>query len=71
MNVGELIADLRNKEPERLVVVARDAEGNGFSPLADLSQKHYVPGTRGYVVSDDDLNGTIGEIPALVLWPEN
>ena len=71
MTVAELIADLRNQDQERMVVIARDAEGNGFSPLADLSQEHYVPGTRGYVVSDDDLNGTIGEIPALVLWPEN
>lgn len=33
MTVRELIEDLQKEDPEALVVMARDAEGNGYSPL--------------------------------------
>lgn len=35
MTVKDLIEALSKEDPNRLVVMARDAEGNGYSPLSD------------------------------------
>lgn len=36
MTVGELIAKLKEIDPNRIVIMAKDAEGNGYSPLSDF-----------------------------------
>lgn len=33
MTVKELIAKLQQVEPDRIVILQKDAEGNGYSPL--------------------------------------
>jgi hypothetical protein len=33
MKVKELIAELRKLDPERIVILQKDPEGNGYSPL--------------------------------------
>ncbi len=33
MTVGELISELQSMPSERMVVMQKDAEGNGYSPL--------------------------------------
>ncbi len=40
--VGELIDWLATQPRYRIVVMSRDAEGNGFSPLADAGDAMYV-----------------------------
>ena len=35
MTVKELIEALSKEDPNRIIVMSRDAEGNGYSPLAD------------------------------------
>lgn len=34
MNVQELIEQLQTLDPERIVILQKDAEGNGYSPLS-------------------------------------
>ncbi|MGL4999425.1 MAG: hypothetical protein ACRC5T_10695 [Cetobacterium sp.] len=65
ITVQELIERLSDLPPEFLVVMSKDGEGNGFSPLADLSHEEYI--------SDSTYSGDIedGEPNAIVLWPTN
>ena len=82
MNVKELIIILSKENPKRIVVMARDAEGNGYSPLSNCWTGAYraettwygdvglEPGSeipKGY--SDDDV--LHGGVPALILSPVN
>jgi hypothetical protein len=41
MTVKELIKLLRKENPNDIVIVSRDSEGNGYSPLDELSQGMY------------------------------
>ena len=83
MTVGELIKDLQAFDEDRIVILAKDEEGNGFSPLADLDPSSYK--------ADNTYSGEVGleELTpeliaagyseedvlegqkALVLWPIN
>ena len=62
MNVRELKIILERYDDDTLVVLSRDEEGNGFSPLEDCEQGLYVPQpTDGYnehgeVYSPDERN---------------
>lgn len=65
MTVGELIEYLSRYPSDHLVVLAKDAEGNGFSPMYDSSEEEYIPdSTYSGDLGDDDFN-------AVVLWPVN
>jgi hypothetical protein len=48
MTVGELRRELDNLDPELLVVLQKDSEGNGYSPLSDFEVLNYVPETTWY-----------------------
>ena len=56
----------RDGQGDRFVVMAKDREGNGFSPLSETSDGRYRADTdwSGELVGD-------GGVPALVLWPVN
>lgn len=41
MTVAELIKELKKLPPKTLVVQSKDSEGNGFSPVADVSLGRY------------------------------
>ena len=81
--VKELIALLQKEDPERVVVLSKDGEGNGFSPFSDFGHGAYEPdstysGELGIEKLTDKLKeqGYTEEdvcdgIPALVLWPIN
>lgn len=43
MTVRELMGELAKYPPDSLVVCQRDPEGNGYSPLSDVSADGYVP----------------------------
>lgn len=77
MKVKDLINLLRSADPDKIVVLSRDAEGNGYSPLAqcdpDANYKDWEVGLAhlteedkkaGYT-EEDLLNGE----PAVVLYP--
>lgn len=42
---SRLIDFLRTLPPDQIVVLAKDGEGNGFSPLADMEVAPYEPET--------------------------
>ena len=81
MTVKELIEQLQHEDPDRLVVMSRDGEGNGFSPLHSISPYAYqaddwpgkigmeelTPEARQAGYSEDDII-TNGQ-RALVFWP--
>lgn len=84
MKIKHLIAKLQKEDPERLVVLARDSEWNGFSPLGALDRGAYHAESRwnGSIgldkltaadrragYTDEDVDP--GGVPALVLSPKN
>ena len=80
MTVEELISQLSRLDPQALVILQRDPEGNGYAPLSgaegngawDNDEREYgyarlTPELekRGY--SEEDC---IEGVPAVVLWPK-
>lgn len=53
MKVKELIEKLQKCDPESLVVMSEDGEGNGFSPLSDVDDSHNY-------AADSTWSGEIG-----------
>ena len=43
MTVEDLIKELKALDPNSQVVISKDAEGNGFSPLCELALGKYDP----------------------------
>lgn len=70
MTVGELLDYLSTRPRDQLVVLAKDAEGNGYSPLAEASDAYYFADTTwsGEVMDSDDDEVAV---PAVLLGPVN
>ena len=83
MTVKELIEQLKKEDPDRLVIMAKDPEGNGYSPLSDFWSGAYRAETtwfgevglesltdeyRKQGFSEEDV---IDGVPALILTPIN
>lgn len=83
MKVKELLQLLANEDPERIVVMAKDAEGNGYSPLHGLWSGAYraettwhgevgfekiTPELRQQNYSEMDV---CDGVPAIILTPVN
>lgn len=45
MTVRELIELLSKCNPDDIVILSKDAEGNGFSPLSNIEEEMYTPDT--------------------------
>ena len=43
MTIKELIEKLQSEDPNRLVVIQKDSEGNGYSPLHSVERAAYIP----------------------------
>ncbi len=77
MKVRELIELLQRQDPERIVILAIDEEGNGFSPVHQVEPAMYLDGETGLEAltpeledqgySDEDVMQ--GGEKAVVLWP--
>jgi hypothetical protein len=86
MTRQELQEKLNEFPADAVIVLSKDAEGNGYSPLADSSESIYVPDTtwageiylteltdelRQMGYGEGDLyHGDDGQ-RAVVLWPTN
>lgn len=70
MKVKELREKLEDQPDEFDVVMSKDAEGNSYSPAADLEACQYIPETTysGECPHPDDQTG---ENNAVLLWPVN
>lgn len=86
MKVHELIDLLADLDSDDLVVLAKDAEGNGFSPFEGIGLSVYVadstwsgeitlreltPELRDQGFTEDDLDQSGKGVKAVVLWPVN
>jgi hypothetical protein len=86
MTVEQLIAQLQAFEGHRLVVMAKDSEGNDFSPLDEVYGKNqayraestWSGDARFETLTPELANQGYGEedvisdgVPAIVLWPTN
>lgn len=81
--VADLIGTLQQLEPDALVVLSKDGEGNAFSPLASYGVGSYIPDSTwsGEFHStpkpgDDpedypDYSDDPDAVKAVVLWPTN
>lgn len=70
--VHDLIAYLQTLNQDALVVMSKDSEGNGYSPLRTVDEDRYINDTSysGYVLHGD--TDTANESRACVaLWPVN
>lgn len=83
MKVRDLIALLEKQDPDRVVVMSKDPEGNGFSPLHEGEAKAYDPEEREIYLEPRELNAATRKlgfteedvrdddevVPAFVLFP--
>ena len=83
MTVFELMAALSELNPDALVVLSSDRDGNGHSPLDVVDQSTYVPeNTWSGELWDPEYDEADekdeeawerpeGAVPCVVLWPVN
>lgn len=71
MTVQQLKVLLANCPDEWEVVLSRDSEGNGYSPLSGIGEGHYAPDTTwcGEFLSHPEDNPP--PFNAIALWPTN
>lgn len=65
MKVKELIEKLKQYDPDDIVILSQDEEGNGFETLTLLQKMVWVPQSRSV---EDIYDGEDGQ-KAVVLWP--
>jgi len=70
ITVKELIELLQKEDPERLVILSKDAEGNSYSPLTNFVQTAYVPETTWFGELDESGTNPEGQ-SCLVFYPTN
>lgn len=73
MKIKELMEILADLNPEHEVVLSRDGEGNGFSPLSAYGVGQYVPESTwsGELRSAENKECKKKDLNAIVLWPAN
>lgn len=84
LTVADLQAALSTLPSDMPVVIAKDAEGNGYSPLTEAEPAMYLADSTwsGEHYMTDEQRQTAGEaddyspapataVPALFLWPTN
>jgi hypothetical protein len=72
MTVTELIKVLSDLPGDALVVLSKDAEDNGFSPLSEATRERYESETAWYgeILHPKESDPDDG-VSAVVLWPVN
>jgi hypothetical protein len=77
ISVAKLRELLADEPDDALVVMSKDAEGNGFSPFLEIgSGEHYVAdssysGELREEEYDPAEDGPDGAVPCIVLWSAN
>lgn len=71
--VGDLMDFLATQPRDRKVILSKDAEGNGFSPLAAASEEMYAAESAwsGEVIDQAIVNEDEGIERVIVLEPVN
>lgn len=73
MTVKQLIKKLESLPSNSLVILQKDGEGNGYSPLSGLGTAVYRPDSTwsGERVDGEDYEREPGDVAAVVLCPVN
>lgn len=73
MKVKELIKRLGDHDPELEVILVKDSEGNGYSPLAGIGTSYYIAETTwsGSEVAEEDIDEYPEAQEVLMLDPTN
>ena len=87
MKAKELIQKLSHCDPDDIVIMSRDGEGNGFSPLSDVETnnvyiadstwsgeiklKELTPELKKQGYDVEDTDESGQGVPCTVLWPTN
>lgn len=87
MTVAELVQVLSHFDPTDLLVMAKDAEGNDFSPLmlvedgmyrahstwsGEIGLRVLTDDEREQGFTEDDIGDSEdGYVPCVILWPTN
>jgi hypothetical protein len=73
VTVDQLLIWLEEYPGDTPIVMSKDAEGNGFSPLSDVSATHYMADTTwsGECHDQDDGAGDEDGVGVVCLWPVN
>jgi hypothetical protein len=78
MTIGDLLAALKDEDPTAPVILQKDCEGNGFSPLEGADGGLYAAETTysGEVYNmpedqDDEDPAPESAVRCFVLWPVN
>jgi len=71
--VKQLIEDLKKENPDALVVMSKDGEGNSYSPLHESRSTTYKANNTwsGQIDDDSKPSKKNGTVAAVVLWPTN
>jgi len=66
MKVSELIEILKEQDQDSIVVMSKDGEGNGYSPLSSVEGLYYQADNSwsGQVIDDDNLQELKEELSA-------
>ncbi len=67
-SVGQLITFLQRCDPTSIIILSRDPEGNGYSPLRTAATTYYRPETSYNGEIDDTATDMV---PSVALWPLN
>lgn len=80
LKVKDLIEQLAKLDPEAVVIMQRDSEGNGYAPCSGAEGNGAWDddeGEYGYAVLTDELRqqgyaeeDTVRGQPAVVIWPK-
>jgi hypothetical protein len=70
MKVKKLIELLKSVDPERIVVLSRDSEGNGYNEVSGYAEMLFSDGEVFKDVEELNEFGSDGKVKeAFVLWP--
>lgn len=69
MTKGKLLEILKNFDDDVIVIIQKDAEGNGYSPLYNVAELNYTA-ENSWSGECDDIPSNYSE-PCIVLVPTN
>lgn len=70
MKVKEFISILSKHNPNAEIIISKDSEGNGFSPIDNIDQVLYSPVGQGDIYNLEEKEGVDeNAINAVVLYP--
>lgn len=73
MCLRELIKALTELPQDAIVILQKDAEGNGYSPCVGAEESRYEPDSTwsGSVLHEEDEDYATRGVPCVVIWPVN